>query len=244
MTKQEDKPPRKKINPVRARALSTAGDIAERLAHEIRNPLGSMKIYLSLIIRDLQENRPALEKAEKISDGIESIEAVISNFLTFTSDLTPRVGQTDITKTVNNALEFAMPLFNEKGINVVTDLPDEPLFIGIDEGLLRQALLNFFQNAVYACREEGGLFRLKVRRSSQGDKDGVTITIIDNGQGVRSDIRHKIFDPFFSTKENGSGLGLAIVSQIINAHGGTVDLGSPPDGEGSVFTIWLPSGRR
>ena len=223
----------------RSERMTLLGEMAAGMAHEIRNPLGGMEIFTSLLRRELAEDEEKLKMLGHITAGITTIENVVSNFLMFTTRPKPARNELDIKKLIENILEFASHVFERSGISVRTDLPEGPLAVKADGELLRQALLNMIQNSVQAM-PEGGVFELSLKKKSvPGSPDKAEIILKDTGPGIPRDVRDRIFDPFFTTRESGAGLGLAIVSQITQAHGGYVDALDSPGG-GAAFIISLP----
>lgn len=223
----------------RADRLSAIGRMAAGMAHEIRNPLGGMEIFASLLARELAGDDEKLRLLRHINTGIQSINNVISNFLLFTKEPTPARKEFDLKQLAQDILEFTAPVFDKNKITVIANLPDAPMTILADPDLLRQVVLNMIQNSVQAM-PDGGEFRLTLQYGD-GEETRAEILCEDTGPGVPADIRDRIFDPFFTTKDSGAGLGLAIVSQIAQAHGGYVELvetGEP----GARFIISIPAG--
>lgn len=223
----------------RADRLAAVGEIAAGMAHEIRNPLGSMEIFASLLRRELEGDDDKLKLLGHVTTGMEAINNVIHNFLLFTKEPKPDRREFDLRNLILNILDFVKYVFEQNKIEVRASIPDAPLLINADESLVRQAILNMIHNAVGAM-PDGGVFEIEVD-SVKGVNGSKRIDIVcsDTGLGVSEKIREKIFDPFFTTKDSGSGLGLSIVSQIAQAHGGYVDL-IEKRGSGAAFVISLP----
>lgn len=225
----------------RADRLATVGEVAAGMAHEVRNPLGGIEIFTSLLRRELEGDEEKLKMLSHISTGAQAINNVISNFLLFTREPMPVKKEFDIVKLITNTLEFAGYVFEHNHINVKAIMDDDTIPVVADPDLVRQALLNIIHNATQAM-PDGGEFTISVKTvSKDGEKSAVEIICMDTGPGAPENIRDKIFDPFFTTKETGAGLGLAIVSQIVQAHGGYVDL-LKTEGQGAGFIISFPLG--
>ncbi len=233
---------RLKKQAVRAEKLRALGEMAAGLAHEIRNPLGGMELFSSILRRELEGDDEKLRLLNHISYGIQSVNNVIGNVLLFTKEIKPVRKEFDVKRLVEDILEFTGAVFEKSRVTVKAVLPEKPLIVTADEGLIRQLMLNLIRNAIQAM-PEGGEFdvRLIATQNAKNRKNGVEILVSDTGPGVPARIREKIFDPFFTTKEGGAGLGLAIASQIAQAHGGYIDLLDTPEG-GARFMISLPGG--
>jgi len=220
----------------RADRLDSAGMMAAGMAHEIRNPLGGMDIFASLLRRELRDEPEKLKLLEHVATGIRSINNVISNFLLFTTEPKPARTEFDLCVLIRETMEFASYAFKQNGVIADADTPEGPVMMSADRDLLRQALLNLIHNSVNAMAN-GGRFHLTARTMEKSGRGWVEILCKDTGPGVPEDIREKIFDPFFTTKESGAGLGLSIVCQIAQAHGGYVDL---VKSGGGAFVIAVP----
>jgi signal transduction histidine kinase len=228
----------------RQERLMAMGQMAASLAHEIRNPLGSMELFCSLLKKDLEQQPNLLKLAEQIHSGIRTLDKIISNCLQFSRDIRP---QRRVVKDVQELLEEALHFTRSKAEAMTVDVAlecegDGPL--QIDPYLIKQVIANLTMNAVEAI--EGA--RDKLPQSEQfyvlvgsdlRDADNWTIVVSDNGPGIQAELQDTVFDPFVSTKAEGTGLGLAIVHSIINAHGGKISL-SDNAGRGTRITVTLP----
>lgn len=228
------------IEEARAKRLMAMGQMAASLAHEIRNPLGSMELYCTLLKKDLKEAPSALELAEQIHAGIKVLDRIISNCLQFSRDLVPRQKRLNDSRTIIDELfHYARPqaeqaevalTFEEQGSNPIQ----------VDPYLVNQALLNVVLNAIDAAgskenntRTESGRVLVKSDRAKPGCW---AVVVIDNGPGIASEDQERIFDPFFTTKNGGTGLGLAIVHSIVTAHRGSITVESKR-GHGTAITL-------
>jgi PAS domain S-box-containing protein len=223
----------------RLKTLAALGEMSATLAHEIRNPLTGIAGYSGLLIRDLEES-PQRKWAEKIEEGVHRLERLIMHMLEFAR--APQLDRRSIRwqslgQEIANGFEDGIL---KKKITLVRKFPDRwPETVG-DASLLRQALLNLLQNARQAvAKKSDGEIRFKISGERNGE---MVLEISDNGPGMDDQIQKKMFQPFFTTREQGTGLGLAIVRKIVEAHGGTISVHSQP-GRGSRFTIRLPGGR-
>lgn len=215
--------------------LAAMGEMAAELAHEIRNPLGSIKLFASLLESDLQEHLPdKAELATQISSGVSTLESIVSNILAFSADVKPKRSRLSITSLLHQSLALFELERNRKRIQLEIREPQGDAFVNGDEHLLKQALLNLCSNAIKAM-EPGGTLSLigKVRG------DFIEIEIKDTGHGIPPELLPKIFDPFVTTFQGGTGLGLSVVNQIIDKHDGALDIKSKV-GVGTSIFLSLP----
>ncbi|VAX24348.1 hypothetical protein MNBD_NITROSPINAE01-138 [hydrothermal vent metagenome] len=229
---------RKQAN--RSERLAAIGQVAAGMAHEIRNPLGGMELYASLLGRDLKGDENKLKMVKRISAGIQAVNNVVSNTLLFTREPIPAMREFDMKTILEDIMEFAGYVFDQNHIKVKTRLPKEPILMKGDPDLLRQVILNLIHNSVQAMPGSGEFFISGIS-VEKNKKPFVEIVTRDTGSGIPDNIRDKVFDPFFTTKDSGSGLGLAIASQITQAHGGYIDLIDTAK-KGAGFIICLPRG--
>ena len=220
----------------REKKLLAMGEMAASLAHEIRNPLGSMELYCSLLKKGLKEMPEKFEIADQIHQGIKRLDRIISNCLQFSRDLTPRpVMINDWSAYLATIRRETDDRAQQQGVSVTIDVSNA-VTARIDRNLLHQALLNLLINAIDAA---AGSTRSAVSLSVTGTNTEIFISVTDSGKGIPLNIRDQIFDPFFTTKEAGNGLGLAIVHSIVSSHRGGLVVEDATDG-GAVITICLP----
>ncbi len=219
----------------RTRRLTAMGEMAARIAHEIRNPLASIAIFASILERDLDGDSDKKRLASHITKGVKTLDNVVSNMLLFVGSPVAHLNSLDIRDIIDDAIALTGG-HDKKGVKVNASFEGQTIIPG-DQGLLKQLFLNLFINS-FDAMDEGGL--LSVRTSVSNPTDGfLWIEVKDDGAGIPKDLLDRIFDPFFSTKERGTGLGLAIVSSIVTAHKGFVDVKSGV-GSGTTFVICLP----
>ncbi|MBA2369015.1 MAG: PAS domain-containing protein [Candidatus Protochlamydia sp.] len=215
--------------------LKELGEMAAHLAHEIRNPLGGMKGFATLLVQDLSERPELKQMAASIVEGAETLNHLVSSILTYARPFQPHFEAVDLVAYINEIrlLLQADAAWNSSFAFHLNSGGDE-LQVAIDPQLLKSALLNLFVNAMQAM-PSGGTITVAIER----DCNHVIITISDTGKGISTENLTKIFSPFFTTKETGTGLGLSEVQKVIHAHLGTIIVHSEL-GKGSVFTIKLP----
>ncbi|MEK7286219.1 MAG: ATP-binding protein [Nitrospirota bacterium] len=218
----------------RNKRLAVLGEMSARIAHELRNPLGSIELFASLLSNGLSADAEKQSWAKHIHTAVSAMDYALSNMLLFTKKLTPHLQKTDLKKVIEEATLFARYLLDQKQIHLAqsTDALNEDVYC--DEDLMRQIFLNLILNAIDALPQGG---QLTIHAITDG-KD-VQILFSDTGFGMSDEVLSKIFDPFYTTKNKGTGLGLAIVYNAIVAHHGTIDVKSKV-GEGTVFTVSLP----
>ena len=224
------------IQTQRAKQLQAMGEMAVQLAHEIRNPLGSIELFASLLGNELKGQEDFKGWADQIVTGVKFLNNIVTNMLTFTRTSKPQTKPLNLNELILETLAFVEPVLQQR--KICLERPgagdNAPLCMG-DAGMLRQMFLNLFMNALQAMPESG---RLAVR--SRPDQPGtIKVEVEDSGIGIPSENLGRIFDPFFTTHEKGTGLGLALVHQIVEKHQGRITANSE-FGKGTRFTIWLP----
>lgn len=215
--------------------LAALGHLAAGVAHEIRNPLSTIKGVALYIARRMPLGGREEEAAQRMIDEVERLDRVVSELLDFARPGSFETVQADLGEIIGRALRLAEADIKAKTIAVVHDM--EPAFplVKISPERLTQALLNLFLNAVQAMNP-GGTLRVSARTLPNGM---FSITVADTGPGIPAEIQASIFTPYFTTKPAGTGLGLAIVYQIAEGHGGRVSVGNAA-GHGAEFTLTLP----
>ncbi len=225
----------------RAKRLIAMGQMAASLAHEIRNPLGSMELYCTLLKKDLANLPSSLELAEQIHAGIKTLDRVINNCLQFARGSVPRRRKMNDAKEIFQetaaCLQHRVQLTG--AILSFQDSGSHSIFA--DPYLINQALLNLIINALDACQAGQNEQSQPVVEilSDRSRNECWTVIVKDNGPGIPSAELEKIFDPFFSTKNGGTGLGLAIVHSIAAAHRGSIIIESE-EGKGTLARLELP----
>jgi len=234
----------------RTQRLIAMGQMAASLAHEIRNPLGSMKLYCSLLDRDLCELPDQQVLAKRVLEGIVTLERVISNCLQFARVIKPKfTAVRDVSAFIKKIVNSLEPLGSREivTIEVQGDLNQE---IWLDTYQMQQVLINLLTNALESVsqkKEEGaGDYRPQVVvRSEVFESGSWQLRIIDNGMGIALGDEARLFDPFYSTKSKGTGLGLSIVHMLVNAHGGSLEIKPREDGaSGASVIVSLPQYQR
>lgn len=216
----------------RAERLAMLGETAAGLAHEIRNPLGAISLFVSMLRRDLSDRTDSVELLDQIDRGIRSLDGVVSNVLHFAQTKKLRVTPVNIHSVAQELQQHFASLYSPQSKFDFT-LSGNP-FIRADEQGIRQCLYNLILNALQAVSFAG---TISVSVSDSSEEDAVVIVIGDDGPGVPGHIMSRLFEPFNSGRREGTGLGLSIVRRIVEGHGGGVSVTNKPSAE---FVIVLP----
>jgi len=236
------KPPDSNSEAARQKLVEQYTEIARLaggLAHEIKNPLSTIRLNMELLAEDFGEattprERRALAKVNVVQRECQRLQDLLDNFLRFAKVRQLDLQPSDLNHQVRRVLNFFAPQAAEAGIEVVDYLSADLPTVLLDAESFHAALLNLVLNAQQAMPEGG---QLVVRTYTTAD--GVALDLIDTGCGMDEETKRRVFDAFFSTKRGGSGLGLSTTRKIIEAHGGRITLQSEP-GRGTQFTVKLP----
>jgi signal transduction histidine kinase len=231
--------------------LEELGKLTGELAHEIKNPLSTIKVNLNLVTEDLQDltsaesgktgsekdsrnlNR-AMRKIAVIQKETDRLEQILNGFLRYVERTEPQLASTDINELMIDMIDFYSPQAHSHSITIRQGLYNEPIICKVDTDMLKQVILNLFINAQQAMGKGG---ELMIRTDKQ--KKEAIIQINDTGSGIAPDKLPLIFKTYYSSRPQGSGLGLPTAKKIIEAHNGTIHVDSEPE-KGTSFTIKLP----
>jgi two-component system sensor histidine kinase HydH len=219
----------------RTERLAALGQLSAGLAHEIRNPLSTIKTSAEMLARNVpSDNALAHEMAGFISCEVDRTNALVTRFLDFARPLAVRLEKTDLAQLIDRAVADLEKHSPPLDVSIYKNYaPDIPPFL-LDGQLMERVMYNLLLNAAQASPPQGTV-TVKTRQFNET----VEIDVIDRGPGIEPKHLESIFNPFFTTKPSGVGLGLAIVSKIVDEHGGKITVESEP-GEGSVFRVYLP----
>jgi signal transduction histidine kinase len=201
------------------------------IAHEVRNPLAGIDLYAGILREELVDNPEQRRHVARIERELDHLSLVVEDFLAYARRGPPELRPVELRALLGEVAELVA---GSEVIVVVDGVQGDDVKALADRAHLRRALLNLARNAVQAT-PAGGRVRLSVRR----DGDRARIDVTDTGLGIPAAEREKIFAPFYSTKDEGVGLGLAFVKEIVDEHGGTLEVVSEVD-RGTTFTLWLP----
>jgi signal transduction histidine kinase len=217
----------------RKNRLADLGQMASHVAHEVRNSLVPMKLYLSMLRRRIDHDGGALDILDKVTAGFTALEATVGDLLNFSSQRDPRRQRLQVALLLAEIVHSLEPQLLAQGIRAWLDCPQD-LQASADADMLRRAVLNLLLNALDALPEGGELVVTACRTSR-----GLEIEVADSGPGVPAPLLDRLFEPFFTTKGGGTGLGLSIVERVAAAHGGRATAANCPEG-GAAFTLILP----
>ncbi len=220
--------------------MSSLGRVAAGIAHEIRNPLSGINIYLNTLEKMYHRaERP--EKVEQVFKQLQSasskIESVIRRVMDFSKPSEAKFVFTDINKPVEEAINLSSVTLRKRGIKLEKALADEMQPCRVDPHLIEQVILNLITNAAEAMKNMQGAKTIEVTSSMENDR--IIVRVADSGPGVPFHLKEKIFDPFYTTKNGGTGIGLSLSHRIITDHGGYFNV-YPSKLGGAEFSIEIP----
>lgn len=224
----------------RAQRLSTLGELSAVLAHEIRNPLGSIRGTAEILRDDFAPGDRKYEFLEILIKETDRLNRVVEEFLGLSRSQQVARESFDLMTELKEVVAMAYAEAASRGVRLRLEEAELPSIQG-DREKLRQVFLNILLNGIQACAAQGAVTVGAAYLPAEGDTAGhVEITFSDNGEGMDEGRLGKIFEPFFTTKQGGTGLGLAITQKIVESHDGTISVTSEP-GKGTTFTVRLPA---
>ncbi len=226
----------------RRNRLEAMGQMVGCIAHEIRNPLGSVELFASLLRKDLRDQPELKTYAEHISMAVQSMDRLLSNLLVYTKPDCSNAAWQGTESLIQGVLTLASHATAAASIQIRCHVDPQVPSLWCDGGKMNQILLNLVLNAVQAM-PEGGILTIAatVAPPPISDVPAVQLTVSDTGIGIPTELQSRVFDPFFTTKDHGTGLGLAIVHALVEAHHGRIDVESHV-GRGTSFVMTLPRG--
>jgi PAS domain S-box-containing protein len=216
--------------------LAAMGRITAGVAHEVKNPLNSMRLWLENLKESLPEEQDsgAQQAVQVLDKEIDRLDAVVKRFLDFTRPMEVRLEATQLAELLKEVMQVAQPQLQKANVQVAQLLPIDVPEAYVDRALLKQAVLNLVLNAAEAMPQGGQLRLVLSRRGEMAE-----IAVGDTGKGIPPENRQKIFQLFFTTRPGGSGIGLASTFRIVQLHNGSIDFTSEV-GRGTTFRIELP----
>jgi len=223
----------------RAEQMAVVGQLAAGLAHEVKNPMAGIKVAMSVLAEEKYISPEDKVVLQKVMGEITRLEALMKDFLNFAKPQKPRFENSNLNQVLNTTLTFYLKAYSVGGkndkIRIDKDFQEVPT-TRADTSQLQQVFLNLFLNAIEAM-PQGGTLGVRSRLEEEGAN--IRIEVYDTGKGIPEDLLDRVFQPFFTTKAKGTGLGLAISRQLIEQHGGTIEVSNRPQG-GTLFTLRLP----
>jgi len=219
--------------------MAALGRLAAGVAHEIRNPLTSIKMRLFSLSREFEEGSPQKEDADVIKEEVEQLEAIVHNFLQYARPAELKLEPSSINEILASVLDLLQHRFRSQEITVRSPQGNGVMVLA-DRQQMRQVFMNILLNACDAM-PDGGDIGITFEPGRKGKKKTVKVRIGNTGAPISPDDAGNIFDPFFSTRDDGTGLGLSIARQIVESHGGEIKLDNPAPGESVCFSVTLPA---
>jgi PAS domain S-box-containing protein len=218
-----------------SRRISASGRVTRGVAHEVKNPINAIVLHLQLLRNKLQDVDPATSRHVDIIDSeIHRLDRVVQILVDFTRPRDLHLEETDLRSVLEEVALLAAPDAEQHGVNLVRELPPDPIPVKIDADFIKQAILNVVLNGVQSM-PDGGNLAITAHRN----EDAVVTEVRDQGTGIPAAVQDKIFELYFTTKKSGSGIGLAQTYQIMMWHYGSVDFESE-EGKGTTFRLRLP----
>lgn len=231
----------------RSRRLAALGEMAAGIAHEVRNPLGSIGLYARMLEQDLGDRPSERATAVKIAAAVRGLDAIVGDVLSFARELRVSPERLSAGDLLERAAELCMADAGAHGRAARVERPRRDAEVWADGVQAQQALVNLMRNALQSMEEceapaGGHVLELGVEVGESGE---VVLRVGDTGPGVGEDVIERMFNPFFTTRRTGTGLGLSIVHRIMDAHGGQVRVhnkgGGGAGGRGAVFELVFPA---
>ncbi len=224
----------------RSEKLAAIGKLAAGVAHEIRNPLSSIRGFAQFLRHALKDRPQDREYAETMVTEVDRINTVVKDLLTFARPMVAERAPTDLNELVSHTVRLAQEDARSREVTIKVDMAPDLNEILLDADQITQALLNLLLNALHAVKNGGNIHLGACKIDSNNER--LRLWVEDDGHGISKDTLNKIFDPFFTTREKGTGLGLPIVHKIVENHNGEIRVESPVPGktQGCRFTIQIP----
>lgn len=220
---------------IRADRLAAMGELTAGVAHEVRNPLGIIRASVQLLEDPDSGPVRAREAAAVIKQEIDRLDRVIKALLDFGRPSKPTLVPTSLADVLADVVLFTRRFAGQSEVRIEERYGDDVPTVMADPDQMKQVFVNLISNAVQAMEETGGTIIVDV----DGDEGFVSVSVTDDGPGIPAEDLSKVFDPFYSTRDEGTGLGLTMVHRIVDEHGGHIEVASKP-GEGTRFTVSLP----
>jgi signal transduction histidine kinase len=223
---------------VRAGRLHSLGEMTAGLAHELKNPLASLKAAAAIVADEIPATSPRRKMVVILEKEIDRLAALLERFLAFARPGSLVLARVNLVETVERALLLVRPQADVARVTLQLHVPEAGLYVDGDAGKLTQIVLNVLLNAVQFS-PPGGCVQVRCETSAVPHGSFAVVAVADQGPGIALENRERIFDPFFSTRPEGTGLGLAIASRLLDEHGGYAEVASG-DGQGTLVRLLVP----
>jgi len=217
--------------------LAALGRLTAGVAHEVKNPLNSMRLWLEVLKANMPVELEPQQAVKMLDSEIDRLDRAVKTFLNFTRPVELKLEETDLRELLDEVLDAARPSISKAGLELRVDLPSEFPPVFVDRQLIHQGVLNLLLNAS-EFTSPGGRITLSLRRSG----DSAVIAVADSGKGISAEDQKKIFQLFFTTRPGGTGIGLANTFRFVQLHNGRIEFESEA-GRGTTFRIELPLAR-
>ncbi len=220
----------------RKNRLADLGQVASHVAHEVRNNLVPLNLYLGMLKRRVEGDAQSEEILSKATIGVADMDAIVNDLLHFAAEREPQLTQTNLRTLVVACVDRLSPQLDAHDIQVTVDIPAD-VELPLDQDMFRRVVLNLVINAIDVMPDGG---HIEIEAGGRGEQ--CQLRVKDSGPGIRPEVLPRLFEPFFSTKGSGAGLGLAIAGHVVERHGGTLSAENrqPYQGTGAVFEVTLP----
>ncbi|MEZ5669944.1 MAG: response regulator [Alphaproteobacteria bacterium] len=224
-----------------AEKLGALGELLAGISHELNNPL-SVLVGQAAILRETTRDAAVGRRVEKIAEAADRCARIVRSFLAMARQGPALLDRVDVNAVVHSGAEIALAQINESGAALELHLARGLPMAWADADQIRQVVVNLLVNAAHALRDFAGPRRIEMETSAQADGTLLRIDVADSGPGVPANIRSRVFEPLFTTKQvgQGTGIGLTLCHRIVSAHGGRIQLLSPPEG-GALLRVELPA---
>ena len=223
---------------LRAEQLAALGQLAAGVAHEVRNPLTSIKLLVQSELEQATKGGMAAEDLRIIESEVQRMERSLQTFLDYARLTEPEQKRIDLESVVQNVMGLVRVRASRQRVTIQLISPDGGVPVSVDTNQMQQVVLNLALNALDVMPQQGQL-----TFTTRCDSEGAELSVADSGPGIAPEMRSRLFQPFATNKETGLGLGLVITRRIVEAHGGRITAGTSPYG-GAMFSIRLPVGVR
>ena len=225
---------------VQAAKLAAVGEMAAGIAHELNNPLTSVTGFAELVMDDLPQESPSRPDLDLVIREARRARDVVRRLLDFARQSESARASASLNRVVEDVITLTRHLIHTNGVELKLEMQEDLPWVSMDENQMKQVLLNLVHNALQAM-PAGGQMEIKTAAFQKVGREGVMVSVRDNGVGIKPEDQPRIFEPFFTTKADrgGTGLGLSVTYGIVSDHGGEIEVISQP-GFGSTFTVWLP----